>query len=246
MLQNLVFGSSVATIKQGAVMDCPNLSFVTIPGDVDLIEPGAFSNCPKLESVPVHWLTKADAASFPVGCEITRYGIDHLPSRFYNEPPLTDAEVLQFVDIVGRDILVGRSWLAWLTQPSDDASIRGVDRACVRLGLFPSRYTTYSGPNRYFYWGKPTIRVIGFDHAKRKIKLKVEPPEGSYVAALPMFDYFHLIGIQDFGTDGQREVEIPLAGIADGFAEYRSGNGIFTLTYGETDAQFLYLRIADE
>lgn len=31
-----------------------------------------------------------------------------------------------------------------------------------------------------------------------------------------------------------------------GFEEYKSGSGLFTLTYAETDAQFLCLRIGDE
>ena len=245
-LESLVFGSSVATIKQGAISDCPRLSSVTIPGDVALVESGAFANCPMLESVAVHWLTKADATSFPDGCEITRYGIDHLPTRLYGEPPLTDAEVLQFVDIVGRDMLVGRSWIAWSTRPSDDTGLRGVDRACVRLGLYPSSYTTYSGTHRYFYWGKPTVRIIEFDHAACRITVKVDPPEGSFVAAMPMLGYIHLIGIRDFGTEDQHEVEIPLVATLDGFAEYKSSNGVFTLSYEKTDAQFLYLRIADK
>ena len=245
-LRSVEFGKSVRTIKAGAVAECANLASLTIPGDVVLVEPGAFTDCALLKSVAVHWLTKADASSFPEGCEIMRYGINHLPSRSFNEPPLTDAEVLQFVDIVGRDVLVGRSWLSWSTWPIDDTSLRGVDRACVRLGLYPSSYTTYSGPNRHFYWGKPTIRIVEFDYANRGITLKVEPPEGSHVAALPMLEYFHLIGIRDFGTENQSEVQIPISAENEGFAEYISGNGLFTLTYGETDARFLYLRIADE
>ena len=245
-LGSIEFGKSVRTIKAGAVVECPNLASLSIPGDVVLVEPGAFVECPLLKSVAVHWLTKADASSFPDGCEITRYGIDHLPSRFFNEPPLTDAEVLQFVEIVGRDVLVGISWLSWSTRPIGDTSLRGVDRTCIRLGLYPSSYTTYSGPYRYFYWARPAIRVVEFDHEKRRITLKVDPPEGSHVAALPMLDYFHLIGIQNFGTENQSEVDIPLSAENAGFSEYISGNGLFTLTYGETDAQFLYLRIADK
>ena len=175
-----------------------------------------------------------------------RYGIDHLPWRPYTEPPLTDAEMLQFVDIVGRDMLVGRSRIAWSTWPIDDTSLTGMDRASVRLGLYPISYTTYSGPNRYFYFGRPTIRIVEFNHAIRAIRVKVDPPEGSYVAAMPMLEYFHLIGLRDFGTENQSEVEIPLVGASDGFAEYKSGNGFFTLNYAETDAQFFYLRIGDE
>ena len=245
-LRSLEFGISVRTISQGAVSNCSHLASLTIPGDVERVESGAFAECPMLTSVSVHWLTKADATSFPQGCEITRYGIDHLPSRPYTEPPLADAEVLQFVDIVGRDMLVGKSRIAWLTRPSDDTSLTGMDRASVRLGLYPISYTTYSGPNRYFYFGRPTIRIVEFNHAIRAIRVKVDPPEGSYVAAMPMLEYFHLIGIRDFGTENQSEVEIPLVGASDGFAEYKSGNGFFTLNYAETDAQFFYLRIGDE
>jgi len=184
--------------------------------------------------------------SFSEGCEITRYGIDHLPSRPYTEPPLTDAEMLQFVDIVGREALVGRSWLSWSTRPSDDESLRGMDRSCVRLGLYPTSYTTYSGPYRYFYFGRPTISVLAFDHANRSIRMKVNPPEGSHVAAKPMLDYFHLIGIHKFGTSGQYESEIPLTTSGADFSEYISADGVLTLTYPETDVQFIYLRIGDD
>jgi hypothetical protein len=175
-----------------------------------------------------------------------RYGIDHLPWRPYTEPPLTDAEVLQFVDIVGRDMLVGRSRIAWNTWPIDDTSLKGMDRTSVRLGLYPTSYTTYSGPNRYFYFGRPTIRIVAFKPANRTIRMKVDPPDGSYVAAMPMLEYFHLIGIRDFGRESQSEIEIPLVGASDGFAEYKSRNGFLTLNYAETDAQFFYLRVADE
>ena len=245
-LGSLEFGTTVRTISQGAVSRCPHLASLTIPGDVERVESGAFADCPMLTSVSVHWLTKAGATSFPQGCEITRYGIDHLPWRPSTEPPLTDAEVLQFVDIVGRDMLVGRSWIAWLTRTVDDFSSDGIDRASVRLGLYPTSYTTYSGPNRYFYFGRPTIRIVEFNHAIRTIRMKVDPPDGSYVAAMPMLEYFHLIGIRDFGTESQSEVEIPLIDASDGFAEYKSGNGFFTLNYAETDAKFFYLRIADK
>ena len=246
VLRSLEFGTSVRTISQGAVSRCTQLASLTIPGDVERIESGAFTECPMLTSVSVHWLTKADATSFPQGCEIVRYGIDHLPWRPYTEPPLTDAEMLQFVDIVGRDMLVGRSWIVWNTRPIDDTSLKGMDRTSVRLGLYPTSYTTYSGPNRYFYFGRPTIRIVEFNPANRTIRMKVDPPDGSYVAAMPMLEYFHLIGIRDFGRESQSEIEIPLVGASDGFAEYKSRNGFLTLNYAETDAQFFYLRVADE
>lgn len=119
----------------------------------------------------------------------------------------------------------------------------GMDRACVWLGLYPSSYTTYSGPDRIFYWKSPGIRIVAFDCVKRKITFKVDPPEGSFVAAMPMLDCFHLIGTSDFGEGGGSEFEIPLVGGYDGFSEYKTGNGLFTLSYGETDARFIYLRI---
>ena len=65
-------------------------------------------------------------------------------------------------------------------------------------------------------------------------------------AAMPMFDYFHLVGICDFGTQEQHEIDIPLENIRTGFSEYMSGNGLFTLTYPETDARFFYLRVGDK
>lgn len=244
-LGSLEFGKSVRTIMAGAVVECPNLASLSIPGDVVLVEPGAFVECPLLKSVSVHWLTKADASSFPEGCEITRYGIDHLPSRPFYEPELTDAEMLQFVDIVGREALVGRSWLSWSTRPSDDASLRGMDRACVRLGLYPTSFTSYSGPYRYFYFGKPTISVLQFDYANRTIRLKVNPPDGSHVAAMPMLEYIHLIAIFDFGNASESEFEIPLSDVSINFSGYMT-RGEFSLTYPETGAQFIYLRIGDK
>ncbi len=244
-LQSIEFGTGVRTISAEAVCGCLNLASLTIPGDVERVEPGAFTLCENLSAVSLHWLTKADETSFPPGCEISRYGIAHLPSRPYYEPPLTDAEMLQFVDIVGREALVGRSWLSWSTRPSDDASLRGMDRACVRLGLYPTSFTTYSGPHRYFYFGKPTITVLEFDHANRSIKMKVNPPEGSHVAAKPMLDYIHLVAIFDLGNFPESEFEIPLSDVNFDFSDYMSG-GEFSLTYPETGAQFIYLRIGDE
>ena len=244
-LQSIEFGAGVRTICGGAVYGCLHLTSLTISGDVERIEPGAFTLCENLSSVSVHWLTKADASSFPQGCEITRYGIDHLPARPYYEPPLTDAEMLQFVDIVGRDALVGRSWLSWSTRPSDDESLKGMDRACVRLGLYPTSFTTYSGPNRHFYFGRPKISVLEFDHAKRFIKMKVNPPEGSHVAAKPMLEYIHLIAIFDLANARDSEFEVSRSDVSIDLSGYMT-SGEFSLTYPETGAQFFYLRIGDE
>ena len=244
-LQSIEFGSGVRTICGGAVCGCLHLTSLTIPGDVECIEPGAFTFCENLSSVSVHWLTKADESSFPQGCEITRYGIDHLPARPYYEPALTDAEMLQFVDIVGREALVGRSWLSWSTRPSVDESLRGMDRACVRLGLYPTSFTTYSGPHGYFYFGRPTISIIEFDHANRSIKMKVNPPEGSHVAAKPMLEYIHLITIFDLANARNSELEIPLSDVSIDLSEYVT-SGEFSLTYPDTGAQFFFLRIGDE
>ena len=244
LLRNLEFGTGVREIRQGAVSECSNLITVTIPGDVERINAFAFGDCPSLASVAVHYLTNVEASSFPDGCEITRYGI-HLPNRI-GQTPLTDAEFLHFVDIVGRDLLVGRTFVAWSPNSSGDSGSRDVDRACVRLGLYPVRYTTYPGSRMTFYFGAPTIRILDFDQANRIIKLKVDPPDGSYVAMMPMLDYFHLVGIHNFGTAEQQETDIPLANIRTDFTEYKTGNGLFTLTYPETNARFFYFRVGEK
>ena len=241
-LRSIEFGTGVRTINGGAVSNCPNLLSLTVPGDVERIAPLAFTDCPSLATVALHYITFAEATSFPEGCEVTRYGIE-LPKRFYYEPPLTDAEFLQFVKIVGREPLVGKTIVSWTTDPYDVARLRGLDRASVRLGLYPVRYDWYSGIRRTFYFGEPTISVVEFNPANRTMKLKVNPANGSHVAAMPMFEYIHLIAIYDFGTENQREEELDLGTIETGFANYITSNGEFTIAFPPTDAQFFYLRV---
>ena len=118
-----------------------------------------------------------------------------------------------------------------------------MDRASVRLGLYPVRYDWYSGIRRIFYFGEPTISVVEFNPANRTMKLKVNPANGSHVAALPMFEYIHLIAIYDFGTEKQREEELDLGTIETGFVNYITSNGEFTIAFPPTDAQFFYLRV---
>jgi hypothetical protein len=241
-LRSIEFGTGVRTISAGAVSNCPNLLSLTVPGDVERVAPLAFTGCPSLATVALHYITFAEATSFPEGCEVTRYGIE-LPKRFYYEPPLTDAEFLQFVKIVGREPLVGKTKVSWTTDPYDDARLRSLDRASVRLGLYPVRYDWYSGIRRTFYFGKPIISVVEFNPANRTMKLKVNPANGSHVAAMPMFEYIHLIAIYDFGTENQREEELDLGTIETGFANYITSNGEFTIAFPPTDAQFFYLRV---
>ena len=241
-LRSLEFGTGVRTISGGAVSNCQNLITVTIPVDVERVEALAFADCPALASVAVHYITEADAHAFPDGCEVTRFGID-LPMRFYNEPPVTDAEFLQFVKIVGREPLVGKTKVSWTTDPYGDSSLRGLDRASVWLGLHPVRYDWYSGIRRAFYFGKPTITVTDFNPRSRTVKLKVSPAEGSHVAAMPMLEYVHLMAIYDLGTANQREEELDLGSIEGGFADYITSNGEFTIVFPPTDARFFYLRV---
>ena len=65
------------------------------------------------------------------------------------------------------------------------------------------------------------------------------------MAAKPMLDYIHLVAIFDLGNVSESEFAIPLSDVSFDFSDYMSG-GEFSLTYPETGAQFVYLRIGDE
>ncbi|MGN0545075.1 MAG: leucine-rich repeat domain-containing protein [Acutalibacteraceae bacterium] len=76
-LQSIEFGAGVRTNCGGAIYGCLHLASLTIPGDVERIEPGAFTLCENLATVSVHWLTIEGATRFL--CRVNGVMADVMP-----------------------------------------------------------------------------------------------------------------------------------------------------------------------
>lgn len=143
---------------------------------------------------------------------------------------LTESEKAIVVALVGREALRGFSEIEVLDGEGEP---EGAGRVCLRLGVSPEKIEV-DGEYGRMRFKSPAVRITSFDIASRTITAKVEPAEGTRIAAPPRPNMFGVAMMGELGTlkdecgnlEWKEDFELELS-------HYLPSNGVFSIRFPE-------------